>query len=299
MPKGQKGGFLGLGGESGYGYGYGYGYSPNLYTGYQSVLTETGISTGILQYLYYLIIVVIIGLFILVLVHYTLYPIFKVRPGEKGIVGLPGSDDSKLFWKHTNEVKTLKQQETPLGSIIENWSMLLDIQVDNPTANTNYPRILFTRGQTLVPPKEAFKDNDTILTINPNFNVCLWLERMTNDLNISIQTVFEKGDLIVPTVETISIPNVPVGKATRIGVMIGSRVLEVYVNGYLIKSKTFTNRPRASVGDLQPPFHDILSSTARVANLRLWNRPLTPAEFRSYGGAQDFDRKDLPDSCTR
>jgi hypothetical protein len=260
-------------------------------------MTDTGLSSGFLQYLFYLIIILIIGLFILILVNYTLYPIFRTRPGDKGIIGLPGSDDSKLFWQDVDKLSSLKEIDTPLGGIFEDWSMLLDIQVDNPTANTNYPRILFTRGAVLQEPTRPFSDNDTILTINPNFNVCLWLDRMTNDLNVSIQTT-DGSSTAQPYLDSVTIPNIPVGNCVRIGVMIGSRVLEVYVNGYLAKSKTFTKAIRASVGELQPPLSNILGSTARVMNLRVWPRPLSPSEFRSYGGSCSFTTKDMPDSCS-
>ena len=80
--------------------------------------------------------------------------------------------------------------------------------------------------------------------------------------------------------------------------MIGSHVLEVYVNGYLVKTKTYTKAIRASVGQLQPPVSNILGSTARVMNLRVWPRPLSPSEFRSYGGQCNFGKKDMPDSCS-
>lgn len=288
MPKAQKGGLFGLGESANTGYG-GYG-------NYAQTMTETGISSGILQYFFYLIVVLIIVLFVLVLVHYTLYPIFRTQPGAKGLIPLPGTDDSKLYWNNINTIKTIADKETPVGTQFQNWSMLLDVQVDNPTSQTNTPRILFTRGGTLEEFKGTYGENDTIRTINPTFNVCFWLERMTNDLNISVQTQTLNSQV---SVETVSIPNVPVGKATRFGVMVGSRVLEVYVNGYLIKSKTFNTDLRGVSGDFQPPMNTIMSSVARSYNLRLWGRPLSPAEFRSYGGAEDLDKKPLPDSCAR
>jgi len=269
------------------------------YGNYASTLTGTGIGSGFLQYLFYLIIILIVGLFILILVNYTLYPIFRTRPGDKGIIGLPGSDDSKLFWQDVDKLGPVKETDTPLGGLFQDWSMLLDIQVDNPTANTNYPRILFTRGAILNEPKGTFSDTDTILTINPNFNICIWLERMTNDLNISIQTTEGTTTGVVqPYLESVTIPNIPVGNCVRIGVMLGSHVLEVYVNGYLAKTKTYTKSVRASVGPLQPPASNILGSTARVMNLRVWPRPLSPSEFRSYGGQCNFDIKDMPNSCS-
>lgn len=269
-------------------------FSSNSYE--PSYMMENGMSTGVLQYFYYFIMFTIIVLVFLVAIHYTIYPIFRTRPGAQGIIPLPGSDDSKLFWKKDNDIRALRQEETPLGSTYQNWSMLLDIQVDNPTSNTGAPRILFTRGGPIAQIKAPYSDQDTILTINPQFNICLFLDKLTNDLCVSVQTTHTTQQ--VPAVETIIVPNLPVRKAVRVGVFIGAKVLEVYVNGYLVRSKAFIHQLRASVGDLQPPNGQILSTTARVRNLRVFPRPVSPAEFRAYGSAKDFDIKDISDTCS-
>ena len=273
---------------------HGGGWFGSSNEGYNNYTSETGVNSGVIQYIYYFLTILIVGLIILVIVNYTLYPIFQKRPGEKGLVPLPRSDDSKLFWKTPATIKILLETDTPIANNVNNWSFLLDIQLDNPTANTSYPRILFTRGSLLSQPTGEYSDSDTILKLSNNFNVCVWLDRITNDLFVSVLTIEDKNSYI----ETIKIPNIPIRKAIRLGCMVGSKVLEVYINGYLITSKTYTKPLRSAIGQLQPPTDTILSSTARVLNLRLWNRPISPAEFRSYGSATNFDLKDLPDSCT-
>jgi hypothetical protein len=265
---------------------------------YNTYTTETGVNSGVIQYVYYFIALTIIILLVLVLVNYLIYPVFKTTPGGTGFIPIPGSDDSQLFWKAQQDIQSIRDTNTRLGSITQNWSYLLDIQVDNPTANTNTPRILFTRGDPLVPFTGIYTDRDTILTIAPSFNTIVYLDRMTNDLNIAIQTTSNSASNASPTIESITIPNIPVGKSIRLGVMVGSRVLEVYINGFLVRSKAFTNSVKAIVGELQPPSDAILSNTARVRNLRIIARPLIPAEFRAYGNATDLNIKTIPDSCT-
>jgi hypothetical protein len=252
--------------------------------------TDAGVNSGVIQYLYYFFTIAIITLLILVLVHFTITPIFKTRPGAKGYIPLPGSDDSSLYWKKNTSPNIINDIQTSLGSTYQNWSMLLDIQIDNPTSNTNYPRLLFLRGKQTSEPTGIYDENDTILKIAPDFNLAIYLDRLTNDLNVSVQTL-ERG------MQTLTIQNVPVRKPIRLGVMAGSRVLEVYINGYLVKSKAFTKDVRNVTGVLQPPFDSILSTTAQIANLRVWPRPLSPSEFRSYGSADGFQFKQVPDSC--
>jgi hypothetical protein len=258
---------------------------------------ENGMNSGVLQYLYYFIVLVIVLVLLLVLVHFTITPIFKLRGGDKGIIPLPGSNDSTTYWKTPSDLKQIKDTNTPLGSLVENWSFILDIQLDNPTANTDRPRVLFTRGAEYKASTTPYKDTDTILTINPEFNVCVFLDRLTNDLFVAVQTSSPETNIKTPSVETISVPNIPVGKSITLGVFVGSKVLEVYVNGFLVRSKGFPNQLRSVPGPLQPPLNDILTNTARVSNLHVWARPLSPAEFRSYNNSANFESKPIQDSC--
>jgi len=262
---------------------------------YNHYSSEHNVPQGVLQYLYYLVVIIIVVLLLLVLVNYTITPIFRLNPGDKGIIGLPGSDDSVVYWKTPQSVITIQDTTTPLGTMTQNWSFMLDIHLDNPTANTGSPRILFSRGGQLTP-TASYTDKDTILTVNQNFNVCVYLDPLINDLYVSLQILDKHGEV---KIETIILPNIPVGKSLRLGVFIGSKVLEVYTNGLLLSNKAFPDTVKAVVGGLQPPSADILATTAQVSNLRIWGRPVSPAEFRSYGSAPSsgFEIKDLPDTC--
>jgi hypothetical protein len=266
--------------------------SSNSYSDYSTGNIQY---SGVLQYVYYVFILIIILLLLLILVNYTITPIFKLNPGDKGIISLPGSDDSRLYWDTPENIVVLNANDIPLGTNTQNWSFMLDIHLDNPTANTGKPRILFTRGGEFTNPT-TYSTSDTILTINPNFNVCVYLDSLVNDLYVSVQTV-DKTE--TTKIQTITIPNIPVGKSIRIGVFIGSKVLEVYTNGYLLSNKATSNILKNVSGSIYPPKAQILETTAQVSNLRIWNRPVSPAEFRSYGSPPDkgFKQKIISDSC--
>lgn len=258
-----------------------------------SYLSSEGISSGVLQYVYYLVIIIIVVMLLLVLVNYTITPIFRLNPGDAGLISLPGSDDSLVYWKNPKSIIEILDTSTSLGTMTQNWSFMLDIQLDNPTANTGSPRILFSRGGAFTAGRSGL--TNTILSVNPNFNVCVYLDPLINDLYVSLQILNSDTSI---NVKSINVPNIPVGKAIRIGVFVGSRVLEVYVNGYLLSNKAFPNTVRAVVGPLRPPNSDILTNTAQVSNLRIWPRPVSPAEFRSYGSPPNtFEKRALPDTC--
>jgi hypothetical protein len=284
MPS-QKGGAL---------FGFGSNTANTNYT------TENGVSSGVLQYVYYFITLTIIILLFLVVIHFTVTPIFRTRRGGPGVIPVPGVDDVTTYWKDEKSIRTLQQNTTPIGGVFQNYSYMLDIQVDNPTANTGAPRVLLSRGTSPFSQPAQFKDSDTILTIAPNFNTIVYLDRLTNDLNVSVSLLNDRSQANPQVVlANVLIPNVPVRKPIRLGVMISARVMEVYVNGYLVRSQTYTLPVRGITGDIYPPLGAILNSTARVRNLRLWNRILSPAEFRAYGAPSTdiFDIKPIPDSC--
>ena len=69
-----------------------------------SYLSTESISPGVLQYVYYLVIIIIVVMLILVLVNYTITPIFRLNPGDRGLISLPGSDDSLLYWKNPKSI---------------------------------------------------------------------------------------------------------------------------------------------------------------------------------------------------
>jgi hypothetical protein len=263
--------------------------------------TDTGVNVGVVQYLYYFIIILLVFLLLLVFVNYTITPIFKTRPGGNGVIPLPGIDDSSLYWKKSTDLVTINDTTTPIATKSQNYSFLLDVQLDDPTANTQFPRVIFARGgpnpQTL---STAYTDSSTILQVNANFNVIVYFDRLTNDLHVTVQTNAPSANTNQTLLETVTIQNIPARKAFRLGVMVGEKVVEVYVNGYLVKSKAFAGTTKAVTGGLQPPSDAILSRTAQVSNLRVWGRPLSPSEFRAYGAAASagFSTKDIPDTCS-
>jgi hypothetical protein len=264
-----------------YGYGYGESYYPS----------NQGGSARILQYVFYTGVLTLIILLILIVVHFTIRPVFKTSSVSKGFVPLPGfTKQVPVFWTDENKVFPIAETQTPVGTRTENYSFVLDIQLDDPLAQTQNPRVLFVRGPEMKSPSStaSVDPNATIRSIVPTFNSIVYLDRMTNDLNISVQCSKDRAG-VEPLISeaNIRIENIPIRKPIRLGVMVGSSVLEVYVNGYLARSKTFTVPLRAVQGLWQPPLPPIRQSCARVRNLRIYEYPLSPAEFRALGRAEE------------
>lgn len=262
-------------------------------TGYNNYTTPGGVNSGVLQYLYYLSIILLVGLIILLVIHFTITPIFKLNPGQKGIISLPGSDDSQLFWK---KGATISDLSGTLVNTAKNYSFTFDFILDDPTRTIDMPKILFARGPAFTYP-DTYSSTSTIVDIIPTFNSCVYLEKITNNLIVAVQTVNTTSSGTTYPITSIEVPNIPIRKQISLGVMIGDKALEVYVNGYLAKTKNYLYPIREEIGDFRAPT-EIIQQSMRVQDLRLWNRPLSPAEFRSYvSTGTQFELKEVQDTC--
>lgn len=270
-------------------------YSMDSYSnipGMESIDTKSKI-TG---YLFYLFIALIAVLIILVLIHFTITPIFRFQPGGNGVIGVPGSDDSKRYWEDPARILMIPD---PFKSKSAEWSMGLTFSIDDPTRNTGAPRILFHRGGTLVE-NYVYDSSHTVLNMfqaGQLPNLVIYLDKLNNDLYVS--TISKDATMGSPiSLETVLVPNFPVRRSVRLGVGIHSKFMEVYVNGQLYKSRTFMKSGiQDNVGAIYPPDIALSENVARVRYLRLWQRTLSAFEFRQDGSPSDIEAKAIPDTC--
>ena len=228
----------------------------------------------------YLIAIFIVVMVILLFIHFFIKPIFRLHPGDSGIITVPGFDDGVLFW-NKGMTGQIKNKETPILSSYQNYSINMDIFIENPLQFSTKPRVLFHRGGVL-------KDNstsDTLLGIFEYYNLVVALLPDTNDLLISVENSNNN-------MENIIIPNIPVQEPFRLGVILMENAMEVYLNGHLVKTRTFHIPPKNVIGDIYGPT-GINSNIAKVRNLKIWNRILTTGQIRyatpSLSTEKDFN----------
>ena len=233
----------------------------------------------------YIVAIVTVIFIILLFIHFFFKPIFSTHPGSPGIIRVPGMDDGKLFWDTKNPGKLLNEK-IPIREIYYNYSINMDIFIQNPFQFSRYPRILFTRGAIYNPTKSG----DTILGIINNYNLVIALLPDTNDLIVS---VLNKDN----NMENSLIPNVPVQEPFRLGVIIMESVLETYLNGQLIKTRPFNSPPKDVKGDIYPA-SGVELNIAKIRNLKIWPRVLTISEIRtatpSLSSSKDFGATQMP-----
>ena len=236
---------------------------------------------------YLLAIIIIIGI-ILVVIHTFITPIFQFQPGAPGIIPV-GMDDGTLFWDKGKSTATIKEADLPIASSSFNYSLIVDMFIENPANFTKTPRLLFTRGGSVITPSTS-GTSSTLLSIFSTYNIAVALEPDTTDIIVSVLDTNSQS-------QNITISNVPVQKTFRLGIVVMDHALEVYMNNQLINTKTLINPPKSVVGDIIPDIKMI-----KMRNLKIWNRVLSSPEIRnaspSISSDSDFDAGPIPSTAT-
>lgn len=174
---------------------------------------------------------------ILIVIHYTITPIFKINSG-KGYIPIPGMGNTgQLLWTTYPHEPELKESSTILkgdkGDLP--YTVQMDMYFDDLNAgiNPNKLRPLFLRYSPVTDP--------TSTTVN--YSLGIFLEPTVNDMLVQVRTTSRDT-------EVIKIKNIPSKKPIRVGVTISPSHYEVYYNGRLVGTRALKNPLLQSVGIL-------------------------------------------------
>jgi hypothetical protein len=214
---------------------------------------------------------------ILLIVHYTIKPIFKIKDAGPGMIPVPtvGKESSGFYW--TKTAGSLNSSDTVLGATDDgtfNYSMTIDILIKDPNVSSNIDRPILTRSDSQFTPAPVSVEGVSIIQQVGNYNLAMYLDKSTNDLIVSTMSTTATGAVI----ENVLIENVPVQKPFRVGVIMGNRYMEVYYNGKLHSTRQLAGPPLAVSGTFIPPTGNF-AVMADVRNLRIWKGVITPPEM--------------------
>ena len=149
------------------------------------------------------------------------------------------------------------------------YSFIIDIFIINPHVHfSTHPRILFRRGGTL----KTMPTGDTLAGIIENYNIVGALLPDTTDLIVSVLNTSNN-------MENVLIPNIPVQEPFRLGVVFMNQALEVYINGHLMQTRTFSAPPKSIKGDFYP-LSGAEIPLAKLQNFKVWPSILSSPEIR-------------------
>jgi len=240
--------------------GFASGWSP-------SAMNSGSWSDAIKRILTYLLAVFIVVFVLLLFVHFFIRPVFKWKPGLPGIIPVPGWDDGILFWKDGN-TGMIKSEDLPIQNQSFDYTLQLDMFIQNPLQFASYPRLLLTRGAI----KKATPSGDTLLGVLDQYNFAIALKPDTNDMIISVLNKDKQ-------MEAVILPNIPIQEPFRLTAVVMEKALEVYLNGHLVKTSMFHASPMDVKGSIYPASNNE-ANIARYRNLKVWSRILTTPEIR-------------------
>jgi hypothetical protein len=262
-------------------------------TGYVSAPNTTGAVIGVAtrssfgRIISYLLAIIIVVLVILLFINFFITPIFRLRPGGPGIIPVPGFDDGKLYWNKTSPGMILNK-DLPIVSQSFDYTVNLDVFIQNPLQFSIAPRVFFSRGGV----QKQKPSGDTMLSVIDNYNLAAALLPDTSDLIVSVLNMNNN-------MENIIVPNIPVQEPFRLTMVVMQQALEVYINGKLVKTRTFLAPPKSVLGDIYPST-GIEINVTKVRNLKIWSRILSTGEIKqstpSLSKASNFGAGAIPSS---
>lgn len=248
-----------------------------------------------LSVLFYIVLYSFILFLILVIVHFSITPVFKFTPGAKGLVGVPSSTDDSVYWNKKSQpseiVPTANDSLSPF-EFLKNFSFSVDIFLRKITDADINKRILLYLAYEAPPSGE-----NTNLLVNTDFAPVAGVEQTTQAVLVkkSYMGMYltETNDLIVTFVSggtpysTRPIKNIPFYTPFRITVVVEDKSFSVFINGQQAFQRivpgvlTFT-RPAQTPPSSKllkfypPPF----GPPIYVQNLHLWPRAISYKEVQ-------------------
>jgi hypothetical protein len=267
-----------------------------------SSFTEEG-GNYILKTLFYLVLYAFLLFLILVLVHFTIRPVFRFVPGGKGYIGVPGTTDDLVLW---NE----KRQPAPSASapresdnlaaypFVNNFSYSVDLYVRRLTDTDKKNRLILFKTNRRTSELPAPPTNAPLPDYMANNSSLIMYLTDTNDL---VVTMFSGG---TPTqYASPYVKNIPLYTPFRISVVVEDKTFTVYLNGkqtfqrvsptpFTLNSKTaeLTGQQRFYA---PPAWADSPSKSVFLQNFHIWPRAISYDEVVSaqpaLARAEDFD----------
>lgn len=256
-----------------------------------------------LNVLFYFVLYAFILFLILVIVHFTVMPVFKFTPGAKGMIGLPASSDDKVYWNTKTQPIALAYaplDSDSLGSFAftNNFSFSIDLYVRRMTDTTATSRVIlyktFKNGPNIVPaPQTAIADplatgpistDDISVYMSGKVSMFMYLTT-TNDLVVT----FYSGSNGTPY-STRVIKNIPLYNPFRVTVVVEDKTFTVYVNAQQAFQRTVPlTISLNSTGSIDtssqrffppPSWADAPTKTVFLQNLHVWPRAISYKEVQ-------------------
>jgi hypothetical protein len=211
---------------------------------------------------------------VLLVIHYAITPIFQFRPGDGGLIPLGANGGGQLQWTAAPPLSDLSANI--IRQLPSEFTIQQDICIQNPTILSDRKRVFSYRANTPIVVNANQPEN--LLTQYPDSNLFMYLSPTTNDLIVTAVTKKPNNDLVFESVPTML--NVPTNEVFRLTVVLLPQMMEVYLNGKLYGTRTFTYT-LLTTNTYFFPTPDAFRNSVRVMNFKYWDRGLSSVEIKN------------------
>jgi hypothetical protein len=249
--------------------------TPGRSATYQPVAISS-IAGTVVAGLFYLSSAIFIIFLIAIFVHFTVTPIFKFSPYDKGILSIQ-TMTAETAW--TSAPPTFDLSANVANPVSSDYTVSLDVFVSSQFSSNIAPRVLLYRGKAPVTLPVTAKEQD-LATLFPNTNLLVYVDNMTNDLNV-VATATNK-EAIPP------IKNIPLNTPFKLTIVYMPTFMEVYINGKLQATRVFKSPPITSTYGFWPPPKSV-DSLVKVGNFNFWPDALPSSAIRESSSTASSD----------
>jgi len=289
----------------------------SMFSGSQANAQQSMASSSYwLNVTYYFMLYSFIIFLILMIVHYTITPVFSMYPGSPGVIPIPGATNDLVYWKQKTQPPfsdpVPKQDDKLYGkSYVNMFSYSIDIYLTDMTNSNPYSRlILYKSSSPITAPTPLPNTTDSFIDYMKTRSSMIMYLTNTNDLVVTIFSSSSSGDKRYSSAPII---NVPLFTPFRITVVVEDRMFTTYLNGKQVFQriiKELIDMPTTLSGMQlfysSPEWTNTPNHTIYLQNFHLWSRPITYkeivsaspslAQVKDFGVSPDSETKCVTDS---
>ena len=289
--------------------------STTVYTTYY---TGQGFKDYALSVLMFSLLYIFLAFLILLIVHYSIRPVFSFVPGGTGLITVSTATDDKVYWN--DKKQPAANSRVPLDTdalanypFENNFTVSVDLYIRRPTDTAQGRRVLFyktyrcgsgtgavaatgAKGADIVNPVAALTPTTTATLVSDMATTCSMMAYLDeNDLYVVMFTGTEHTELSTPAIK-----NIPVYTPFRLSVIVETKIFTVYINEKQVFQrllggsgtstsilKNMYSTPPSAPNSLYeffyspPTWTESPAKTIFVQNFHLWPRAITYSELKA------------------
>ena len=231
--------------------------------------TDGGIIATVTPYVLWVLLFIFIVSLILIIINYTVYPIFNFGNNPNALITVPQTQ-----WVPEWKTDTAKSTNTVPTA---NYSFLFDVKITNPAGSTTTTDtfVLLYKSTSGTAPSTTLA-----ATVDPSLVVVY--DSLASKIYVYFTTKMQNNNSFgLQVVSCECIPGVPY----RIGIVVSNSFIELYMNGSYMSSKSFGGQTVAGT-DTDHLYSSPVAyaKNVSVANLFIANYVASSGEIKAMGG---------------